>query len=186
MKIIVRDFFINTIASSSLIHPEIRHWLYERYGIDRNKSFISPGCFFSSNQLKLGKGSFVNYRCYFDNYDFIEIGENCLIAMDVMFITTNHEIGEPKCRAGEHIGLPIKVGNGCWICARATICPGVTIGDGCIIAAGAVVTKECFPNGLYAGVPAKRVRELPQPELSKLQVTYQQFEGRRETPSSAL
>jgi len=166
MKIITRDLLINTIASSSLVPYKIRSSIYELYGMKINHSVIYPNCFFagntSGNNITIGQGSFINHRCYFDHSESIEIGEFCLIAMDVMFITTSHEIGEPKCRAGKHIALPIKVGNGCWICARATICPGVTIGDGCVIASGAVVNKDCVSNGLYAGVPAKRMRELSQ------------------------
>ena len=50
--------------------------------------------------------------------------------------------------------------DGCWICAGCTILPGVTIGEGCVIAAGSVVNKDCAPDGLYAGVPAKRIKDL--------------------------
>jgi maltose O-acetyltransferase len=78
-----------------------------------------------------------------------------------MFCTSTHEIGSRERRGGKSISIPIKVGNGCWIGARSMILPGVTIGDGCIIAAGSVVTKDCEPNGLYAGTPAKRIKDLP-------------------------
>lgn len=50
--------------------------------------------------------------------------------------------------------------DGCWLGGNVTVLPGVTIGRGCVIAAGAVVTKSCDPNGLYAGVPARRIRDL--------------------------
>nr|WP_243895920.1 acyltransferase [Paenibacillus sp. F411] len=77
-----------------------------------------------------------------------------------MFCTDTHEIGTSDERGGERKLLPIKVDDGCWIGARVTILPGVTVGQGCIIAAGAVVTKDCEPNGLYAGVPARRIKDL--------------------------
>ena len=54
----------------------------------------------------------------------------------------------------------IFIGDGCWIGANVTILPGIEIGTGCIIGAGALVTKNCKPNGLYVGVPAKRIRDL--------------------------
>jgi maltose O-acetyltransferase len=52
----------------------------------------------------------------------------------------------------------VRIGDRCWIGARATILPGVSIGDGTVVAAGAVVTKDCEPDALYAGVPARRLR----------------------------
>lgn len=54
----------------------------------------------------------------------------------------------------------IIVESGCWIGANVTILPGVTIGHGCIVGAGSLVTKDCMPNGLYVGSPAKRIRDL--------------------------
>ncbi len=80
--------------------------------------------------------------------------------MEVSFIGITHEIGSAQSRAGADVSYPIKVGNGCWIGARSTILPGVTVGDGCIIAAGSVVNKDCEPNSLYAGVPARKIKDL--------------------------
>jgi acetyltransferase-like isoleucine patch superfamily enzyme len=54
----------------------------------------------------------------------------------------------------------VRIGNGCWIGAGVTILPGVTIGEGCVIGAGSVVTRSTEANGLYVGMPARRVREL--------------------------
>jgi len=68
--------------------------------------------------------------------------------------------GAPERRAGAVGGKPVAVGNGCWIGARVMVMPGVSVGDGCVVAAGAIVTKDCEPHGLYAGVPAQRVRDL--------------------------
>jgi maltose O-acetyltransferase len=52
------------------------------------------------------------------------------------------------------------VGDGSWIGANVTILPGVTIGKDCVIGAGAVVTSDCAPNTVYAGVPARPIRML--------------------------
>lgn len=77
-----------------------------------------------------------------------------------MICTTTHYIGDENKRAGNSLRKPITIGRGCWIGTRSIILPGVTIGDGCIIAAGSVVNKDCEPNGLYAGCPAKRIKNL--------------------------
>ena len=56
--------------------------------------------------------------------------------------------------AGIDITKPIRIGNGCWLCANSTILPGVVIGNKCVVAAGAIVTKSSGDLKLLAGVPA--------------------------------
>lgn len=160
MKIILWDLCINVIAASPLVPREMRFLIYRTFGINLKTRAFNPGGYIGGNQISIGKGSYINYKCYFDNTSPIDIGENCNIAMEVMFATSTHESGTPERRAGMETGYPIKVGNGCWVGARSTILAGVTIGDGCIIAAGSVVNKNCEPNGLYAGVPAKRIKDI--------------------------
>jgi len=63
-------------------------------------------------------------------------------------------------RAGETEYLDINIGKGCWICANVLILPGVTIGEGTVVAAGAVVTSDLEPDCLYAGVPALKIKQL--------------------------
>jgi maltose O-acetyltransferase len=58
------------------------------------------------------------------------------------------------------MGIPVTIEDGCWIGANATVLPGVRIAGGTVIAAGAVVTRDCEPNSLYAGVPATRIKAL--------------------------
>lgn len=156
----LRDIFINAIAASVLVPMPIRYIVYRLYGIRTQTMLISPRCFFGRPQITIGKNSFVNYGCYFDTSAPIEIGQGCAIGPEVMFCSTSHEIGSQTRRAGTSVYAPIKVEDGVWIGTRATILPGVIIGRGVVIAAGSVVTKNCEPNCLYAGVPARKVREL--------------------------
>lgn len=160
-SIFVRDLFINKIAASKITPKRIRMFLYKRWGLEIEGG-ISPGSFIGGHDIKIGRNSFVNYNCFFDGLAPIKIGKNCFIAMEVMFCTSTHKIqtenGEK--RIGDSYGLPITVEDNCWIGARATILPGVTVGKGCIIAAGAVVAKDCAPDGFYAGVPAKRIKDI--------------------------
>ena len=106
------------------------------------------------------RGAFINHNVFIDCREYVEIGEKTAIAFEVLICTSSHEVGDSFKRHGESKRSPVIIGNGCWIGARSVILPGVTIGDGCVIAAGAVVNKDCEPNGLYAGVPAKRIKEL--------------------------
>jgi maltose O-acetyltransferase len=111
-------------------------------------------------KLVIGPRTFVNEGTYFDLAAATEIGSDCAIGYEVMFITATHRPGTTTRRAGPVDVRPISVGDGTWVGARATILPGVKIGEGCIIAAGAVVTGDCEPHTLYAGVPARAVRAL--------------------------
>ena len=77
-----------------------------------------------------------------------------------MLTTSHHEIGPPERRSGTARPRSIVIERGVWLGARVLVLPGVTVGPGCVIAAGAVVNRDCAPHGLYAGVPARRIREL--------------------------
>jgi len=120
------------------------------WGLDR--------CYFESEHVSLGNGAMVNTGCWFEGRGPIVIGRDSFLGPQVMIITSVHEFGP----SGEVARLPsyreVRIGDRCWIGARATILPGVSIGDGTVVAAGAVVTKDCEPDALYAGVPARRLR----------------------------
>ncbi len=91
----------------------------------------------------------------------VVIGARCDIAPQVSFITGSHEMGDVVRRAGPGVAAPIMVGDGCWIGARATVLPGVRIGEGAVVAAGAVVATDVAPHTLVGGVPARLIHPLP-------------------------
>lgn len=91
----------------------------------------------------------------------IEIGSNCDVGPYLLATVGSHRIGPPDRRAGAGLSQSVHVGDGCWIGARVTILPGVRIGHGCVVAAGAVVTEDQPPNSLVAGIPARVIRDLP-------------------------
>lgn len=111
-------------------------------------------------ELSVDRNSFISVECFFDLSELIVIGENASIAMRSVFITSTHEIGSLEKRAGNALAEPITIGDGCWIGANVTVLPNVRIGAGTIIAAGSVVTRDCDPNSVYAGVPAQKIKTL--------------------------
>jgi acetyltransferase-like isoleucine patch superfamily enzyme len=90
---------------------------------------------------------------------YIEIGDDYMISDDVMIRDSDHHPVIYEDHQISQISAPIKIGNHVWIGMRSTILKGVTIGDGAIVAAGAVVTKDVPPNCIVGGAPAKVVRE---------------------------
>lgn len=108
--------------------------------------------------LHFGKDVFINAGCCFQDQGGIWIGDRSFIGHQVVFATLNHD-EDPRQRGILHPS-PIVVGKDVWIGSHATILGGVTSGNGAIIAAGAVVTKDVAPGMIVAGVPAKPVREV--------------------------
>lgn len=154
-------FFLNLVASH-INDQKIRFKIYRLYGIKTDTINIGNGCKFVDGwkDITIGKNVLINYGVLFNGYGQIIIEDDCSIGCEVALITVSHEQGPPKRRAGAPVAGSIRIGRGSWIGARAIILPNVTIGEGCIVAAGAVVTKDCETNGLYAGVPAKRIKDL--------------------------
>lgn len=105
-------------------------------------------------QLKLGSG-YINHNLNMTCYNKIEIGHGVAISEHVTFWDSDaHHILD-----GKHIkSAPIKIGDKVWIGLKATILKGVTVGEGSIIAAGAVVAKDIPPYSLAAGVPARVIK----------------------------
>lgn len=122
-----------------------------------NYSFRS-GIFLSVNKgarLEIGSGR-TNRDVDITCFNSIKIGHNVLISKGVMIRDSdNHTV----LKAGYQQSKPIVIGNNVWIGMRAIILKGVTIGDGAIVAAGAVVTKDVPPNTVVGGVPARVIRE---------------------------
>lgn len=108
--------------------------------------------------IHLGKNVFINADCKFQDQGGITIGDNVLIGHNVVLATLNHD-ENPEKRANL-CPSPIVIGDNVWIGSNATLLPGVTVGDGAIIAAGAVVTRDVDECSVVAGVPAKFIRKV--------------------------
>ena len=140
-------------------------FVFPTYGLihGRNLVISRRGFIERPKQVRFGNDVFINkyYQFHTGCSDAtIIIGDNVWVGMDVCFVCSTHEIGDKIQRAGKRLYKDIVVGKGCWIGARTTILPGVTIVEGCIIAAGSIVTKDVHANTLYGGAPAKFIKNL--------------------------
>jgi maltose O-acetyltransferase len=153
-------FVVNVLAASPMCPSRLRRRLYRLAGIEAHSERVTPGVFFESARVTIHDDAYVNAGVAFFGHGRITLGRSCAIGNEVHF-ATHHHLPRQQGRAGELVVRPITVGDGAWIGSRAVLLPGVNVGERCIVAAGAVVTSDCEPDGVYAGVPATRQRHLP-------------------------
>ena len=110
--------------------------------------------------LSIGDDTYVTGPLRINLGGSVRIGSGVNIGHDCLFLTVDHEVGPPFRRAGLSTHLPIVIGNGVWIASRVTVLPGVMIGNGAIVAAGAVVATDVPPHTMVGGVPARVLRKL--------------------------
>jgi len=111
--------------------------------------------------LKIGNNCYVNINFFVQASGRVTIGNDVLIGPGTYIISENHTFGNLKklIRNQDIEKAPVLIGNNVWIGVGVIILPGVTIGDGCVIAAGAVVTKSFPKNSVIGGVPAKIIKK---------------------------
>ena len=112
----------------------------------------------------IGKGFYANHNCTILDCNKVTIGDRCLLAPHVCISAATHPIDAKRRGAGEEFTAPVTIGDDCWLGANSTICPGVTIGNGVVVAAGAVVTKSFGDNVVIGGVPAKILKHISKDE----------------------
>ena len=135
--------------------------------------------FYRKMGMKIGVGSCIFRKCYLQQLDKITIGNHCIIGFccrlagrGTLTIGNNVnvssyvilETGSHDLVTFESVYKPIVIGDNAWICTRAIVLEGVTIGEGAVVGAGSVVTKDVPPYSIVGGVPAKiigkRLREI--------------------------
>lgn len=148
----------NTTEEQLENRQEILLELFNKIG---DNLYITPpfycdyGCY-----IKLGNNVYMNYNCIILDCNFVEIGDNVLLAPNVQIYTAYHPI-EPELRlTGKELAAPIKIGHNVWIGGGAIICPGVEIGDNTTIGAGSVVVNNIPERVVAAGNPCRVIRTL--------------------------
>lgn len=104
--------------------------------------------------ISIGKHSVVNRQCVLDGRGGLWIGNNVSISPGVWLLTDGHDMHDPFF--AETLA-PIRISDYAWLGSRALILPGVTIGEGAVVAAGAIVTKDVAPYTVVGGTPAKPI-----------------------------
>ena len=107
-------------------------------------------------KLTSGKNSVINLSRYLDNRRGINIGNTVGLAHNTQIYTLGHDLNDPQFQTK---GAAVTINDNVFIFSNALIMPGVTIGEGAIVLAGSVVTKNVEPWTIVGGNPAKKIRE---------------------------
>lgn len=138
-------YYRRFLASRALSHCG------EKVNFERHASF--------SRDLKIGDYSGIGKSTYVPGN--VTIGKYCMLGPEIVFYTNNHNTERtdiPMCQQGFKPDRPIVIEDDCWIGRRVIVLPGVTIGRGSIIGAGAVVSRSIPPYSIAVGNPARVVK----------------------------
>lgn len=141
--------FINHFPSHRL-----RNWFLRAIGVKMSKDVRFYTGFHIRNPkgIIIGKGVNIGPGVLLDGRKGLRIGENATIAYEAIIWTLNHDYNDIHfCGKGDSVFI----GKFSWICSRSIILPGIRIGDGAVVASGAIVTKDVPEYAIVAGIPAK-------------------------------
>ena len=128
------------------------------YGMQIEKNVVIYGGFEirSPWNITIGEGTIIGDESKLDGRNEIIIGKHVNFSTGVWVWTEQHDFQSPcfACKGGK-----VEIGDRAWVSARAIILPGRKIAEGTVVAAGAVLTKDTVPYGVYGGVPAKKIGE---------------------------
>ncbi|HEV2953102.1 MAG TPA: acyltransferase [Candidatus Dormibacteraeota bacterium] len=157
------NYLTNRVVAWIPSHNVRQFWLRHILGVELGRnSGIHLGCFiwfFGPGQmrrtgLRIGEGSIINRGCSLDARESLTIGNHVSVSPEVMILTTGHMYDDPNF---EMESKPVVIEDHVWIGTRAMILPGVHLGRGAVVAAGAVVTKNVAPLTVVAGIPARPI-----------------------------
>jgi acetyltransferase-like isoleucine patch superfamily enzyme len=127
-----------------------------RLKLDKSSIIYSGFNIRRPTKISIGKGTVIGYNCELDGRKGISIGSFVNVSSDVKFYTLQHDF---NCSNFSTVGAPVIIEDYVWVSVRVIVLPGVKIGKGAVIAAGAVVTKSVEPYSIMAGIPAKKIGE---------------------------
>ncbi len=123
--------------------------------------FIEAGFYCDyGDKISIGERVYFNLNCTLLDGGSIEIGDDCLIGSYVQILTINHPMSAKARLNKTSLAGNIKIEKNVWIGSSALILPNTHIGQNAVIGAGSVVCHDIEENSLYAGNPAKKIRDL--------------------------
>lgn len=144
----------------------INNWLCNvpsrRFRIKRLKRFgmvfDGDACLYAGfhircpERIRIGDGVSIGPKVLLDGRKGLTLGKSVVIGYEAIIWTLHHDYND-LLFCGK--GAPVVIGDYAWICSRSIILPGITVGEGAVVASGAVVTKDVPPYSIVGGIPAK-------------------------------
>jgi acetyltransferase-like isoleucine patch superfamily enzyme len=154
---IFMDYLLNTFVNK-IPFPKLRMAFYRFAGmkVDRTSNIMMYTFVLQARDISIGPNCIIGPFTTLDGRATLTIGRNVNVAGEVLTIGGYHSVDSPTAEG--HLGKVV-IGDNAWIAMRATILPGVTIGEGAYVAAGALVNRDVEPHTLVGGVPAKKLRD---------------------------
>ena len=147
-------------ASPEHAQAERRRLLRELFGRGGDTVWLQPPFFCDyGRNIELGERVFFNFNCVVLDVCPVRIGSYALFGPGVQILTPMHPMG-PTQRRGKEYGRPVEIGSDVWVGGAAVILPGVRVGDGAVIGAGSVVTRDVPARVFAAGNPCRVIREI--------------------------
>lgn len=136
----------------------VRNSIYRKAGLSlpRTSSLHFRAEFYRPEGIRVGEHCTIGDTCFLDGRETITIGDCVNIGSHVSIYTRQHDIDSPDFAES---GGPVNIGRYAYLGSHCIILPNVTVGEGAVVAAGAVVTRDVAPFTLVAGIPARFVRE---------------------------
>src|SRR5438067_1347248 len=139
-----------------------RRILLELFGKGGDSVWMQPPFFCDYGlHILLGERVFFNFNCVVLDVCPVTVGDFTLFGPAVQIYAATHPIGAAERRTGKEFGKPVRIGSDVWVGGGAVFCPGATVGDGPVIGAGSVVTRDIPAGAFAAGNPCRVVRPLP-------------------------
>ena len=153
-------FVTNRMVGSVPSH-KFRLFFYRNvmgFEIERHSYILMGAWFDCKKHFRMGAHSVINQKCRLDNRAGLSLGSNVSVSAEVCILTSDHD---PRDLAFAGRKGAVRLADYVFVGTRAIILPGVTVGEGAVVAAGAVVTRNVDPYTIVAGCPAKKIGERP-------------------------
>ncbi|MBI4577684.1 MAG: acyltransferase [Planctomycetes bacterium] len=137
-----------------------RHAVYRAMGMGLGQGSLIMGHteLIRPEGVRVGADCVIGRHCLLDGRGGLDIGDHVNVSSWTLLVAGSHDLADPSFPA---VYRPIRIETYAWIGTRALVLQGVTVGEGAVVAAGAVVTGDVAPYAVVAGVPARPIGERP-------------------------
>lgn len=153
-----RDYLLNYWVSRVPFH-DARMWLYRRLGVQigEGSTILMSTELNHASEMRIGNHTVINQHCYLDGRGGLFVGDNVNISSHTILLAGSHDLQDGRSFSG--LIRAVTIESYAWLGTRSMVLPGVTVGRGAVVAAGAVVTRSVSPYCVVAGIPARQIGE---------------------------